>query len=256
MVKNLHPASFISFFFDTCLLIDTKILCQKIKESYITLKDPFTYKRINDLVKICYHAYSKYYSTFEVPEDVFTIIINEFSLEFMRFGTKKDIIELLKNLPGLPDEIPLRIIQTRLSETIEKIPEKIPDEINDNDFVKYMLHTLQLTMEQNWAYDLSVPYFVLEHFFIQDILIGVDSDDEHYFVEKTIENLESFNRWPEPNYMGLGEAELADLNLIEEIIIKYKQPAQLHDLFTNTDKASIDKYRTMAKFSFDFELQQ
>jgi hypothetical protein len=29
---------------------------------------------------------------------------------------------------------------------------------------------------------------LLEHFLIQDILIGVDSDDEHDFVKKTIEN--------------------------------------------------------------------
>jgi hypothetical protein len=239
-------------FFDTCIEIDTKTLCQRIEKSYTSLKYPFTYKRINDLLKICYHAYAKYYSDFKVPEDMFTAIMKKFSVELIRFGTKKNIIEHLDNLPGLPEEIALRIIKTRLSETIEKIPKKIPDEINDKDFVQYMLHTLQLIMEQRWDYDLSIPYLLLEHFLIQDILIGVDSDDEHDFVKKTIENLELFQRWPEPPYMGLGEAELADLKLIKKIIIKYKQPAQLSDLMTNIEEVSIDEQRAMAKFSSEF----
>jgi hypothetical protein len=239
-------------FFDTCIEIDTKTLCQRIEKSYTSLKYPFTYKRINDLLKICYHAYAKYYSDFKVPEDMFTAIMKKFSVELIRFGTKKNIIEHLDNLPGLPEEIALRIIKTRLSETIEKIPKKIPDEINDKDFVQYMLHTLQLIMEQRWDYDLSIPYLLLEHFLIQDILIGVDSDDEHDFVKKTIENLELFQRWPEPPYMGLGEAELADFKQIKKIIIKYKQPAQLSDLMTNIEEVSIDEQRAMAKFSSEF----
>src|SRR5271169_1963536 len=120
------------------------------------------------------------------------------------------------------------------------------------DFVRYMLHTLQLIMEQRWAYDLSIPYLLLEHFFIQDILIGVDSDDENYFVRKKIENWKSFQRWPEPYYMGLGDAELADLKLISEIIIKYEQPAQLSYLFNNINEISMDKYQAIARFDPKF----
>jgi hypothetical protein len=239
-------------FFDTCLEIDIKTLCQRIWRSYITTKDPDKHKDINDLLKICYNVYAKHYSDYKVSEEMFTTVINEFSVEFMRFGTKTDIIKLLENLPGLPEEIPLRIIKTRLSERIEKLPAKIPDGRDDKDFVKYMLHILQLIMEKRWAYDLSIPYLLLEHFFIQDILIGVDCDDEHYFMRKKIENWKSFERWPDPYYMGLGEVELADLKLISEIIIKYKQPAQLSDLFNNIDEISMDKYRAIARFGSEF----
>jgi hypothetical protein len=72
---------------------------------------------------------------------------------------------------------------------------------------------------------------LLEHFFLQDILTGVDSDDEHYFVKKTLDNYALIGKWPESFYMGLGEAELADLELISEIIIKYKQPSVFYDLY-------------------------
>lgn len=223
-------------FFDTCLEIDTKTLWEGIWKSYITTKNPFTYNRINDLLKICYHAYAKHYSNFKVPEDTFTAIMNQFSVELIRFKTKKEIIELLNKLPGLPEEISLRIIKTRLSGTIEEIPEKIPDEINDKDFVKYMLHTLQLIMEYKWDYNLSMHYLLLEHFFIRDILIGVDSAVEHHFVKRIIENRDLFQRWPEPRYMGLGKAESADLILIKTIMSEYKQLAQLIDSSNNPDE--------------------
>jgi hypothetical protein len=238
-------------FFDTCLEIDTKTLWEGIWKSYITTKNPFTYKRINDLLKICYHAYAKHYSNLKVPEDTFTAIMNQFSVELIRFGTKKEIIELLDKLSGLPEEIPLRIIKTRLSGTIEKIPEKMPDEINDKDFVRYMLHTLQLIMELKWDYDLSMHYLLLEHLFIRDILIGVDSADEHHFVKKTIENRDLFQRWPEPLYMGLGKTESADLILIKTIMREYKQPAQLIYSSTNPDEIN----QRILEYSY-FQLQQ
>jgi hypothetical protein len=44
-----------------------------------------------------------------VPEDMFIAIMDQFSMELIRLGTKKDIIEFLEKLPGLPEEIPLRI---------------------------------------------------------------------------------------------------------------------------------------------------
>jgi len=115
-----------------------------------------------------------------------------------------------------------------LSRTIGKIPEKIPDKINDKDFVKYMFHTLQLIAEYKWNYDLSMHYLILEHFFIRDVLIGVDSAHEHYFVKRTRENRDLFKRWREPHYMGFGDAELADLILSKTIIRKYKQLSLIH----------------------------
>lgn len=231
-------------FFDTCLEIDIETLCQKIWKSYITVKDPFTHQRINDLLKICYHTYAKHYSNFKVSEGMFVSIMKEFSVEFVRIVTKKDIIEFFKDLPGLPEEIPLQVAKTRLSEPIEEIPKKIPKEIDARDFVKYVLHALQLIIKQRWNFDSSIHYLLLEHFFIQDILIGVDFYDEHYFVKKTIENWDLFDRWPKPLYKSLGDAELADLELISKIIIKYKQPELFGDLFDNRDEV----YQKLIKF--------
>jgi hypothetical protein len=141
-------------FFDACLEIDTKTLCQRIWKSYITTKDPLRNKRINDLLKICYIACTKYYSEFKMTEDLFTATMKRFPWEYVKLGIKEYIVEFFKhNLPGLPKEIPLQMFKTRLSETINEIPEKIPDKINNNDFVNYMLHTLQLIMEPMRDYD-------------------------------------------------------------------------------------------------------
>jgi hypothetical protein len=230
-------------FFDTCLEIDIETLCQRIWKSYTTIKDIPKYKRINDLLKICYHTYTKHYSTFKVPEGMFINIMKKFPVEFVRIITKKDVIRFFKDLPGLPKEIYSQIAKTRLSEPIEEISE-IPTEIDAEDFVKYMLHALQLIINQRWDFDSSIHYLLLEHFLIQDILIGVDLYDEHYFVKKTIENHDLFDRWPKPHYMSLGDAELADLKLISEIIIKYKQPTRFNDLFDNMDKV----YQKLVKF--------
>lgn len=84
---------------------------------------------------------------------------------------------------------------------------------------------------------------LLEHFLIHDILIGMDLDDEHYFMKKTLDNYTLIGRCPEPFDLGLGEAELADLRLISEIIIKYKQPSVYYDLY-GKDKV----YQELLKF--------
>ena len=92
---------------------------------------------------------------------MFTATMKKFSWPEIRLGIKEYIVGFFKyNLPGLPKEIPLRIVKTRLSETIKEIPEKIPDEINDNDLVNYMLYTLQLIIEQMWDYDSSKHHFL------------------------------------------------------------------------------------------------
>jgi len=211
---------------------------------YYILKDPFTHQRINDLLKICYQTYAKHYSNFKVPEGMFVSIIKKFSVEFVRIVTKKDIMEFFKDLPGFPEEIPLQIAKTRLSEPIEEMPKKIPTEIDARDLVKYVLHALQLIKKQRLDFDSSIHYLLLEHFFTQDILIGVDLYDEHYFVKRTIENWGLFDRWPKPLYKSLGDAELADLKLISEIIIKYKQPGLFGDFFDNRN----DVYQKLVKF--------
>jgi hypothetical protein len=79
--------------------------------------------------------------------------------------------------PGLPEEIPLVIFETKLSK-IEKIPEKIPDDINCKELVTYILNTIWLMIEQNRDYLFSKDDLLLKHFFNHDILLGVDSTDE------------------------------------------------------------------------------
>jgi hypothetical protein len=244
---RLHIQLLLSLsFFDTCIEIDSKTLGQRIWKSYTTIKDSFRHERINDLLKICYRAYAKYYSDFKVSEDVFVAIMKKFSVEFITIRTEKAIIEFYKSLPGLPEKMLSRIVKTRFCEPIEEIPDKIPDEIDAKYFEKYMLHALQLIRDQRRDYYSSIYYLLLEHFFIQDVLIGVDSDDEHDFVKKTIENGALFHRWPElfDIDIRLEDAELADLKLVSDIIYKYKQPAQFSDGCNNPDevKQKVLKY--------------
>ena len=106
-------------------------------------------------------------------------------------------------------------------------------------------------MKQKWDYDLSMHYLLLEHFFIQDILIGVDSAGEHYFVKRTIENRDLLQGWPEPLYIGIGKAESVDLILIKAIIRKYKPPAHLIDSSNNPDEIN----QKILEYSY-FQLRQ
>ncbi len=91
------------------------------------------------------------------------------------------------SLPGLSEELPKIIFETKLS-GIEGIPEEIPDEINAEDFVRYMLNKIDVIIAYFWDYNHSKDDLLLEHFFNHDRLLGVDSDDEHYYVKKLITN--------------------------------------------------------------------
>ena len=135
---------------------------------------------------------------------------------------------------------------------MEKIPEKIPDEINDKDLVSYMLNTISLIIEQKWNYKFAKDDLLLKHFFDQDMLFGVDSDDEHNFVKKTIENHTLPRGSTEPHNLILREAELADLRLASEIIYKYKQPAQFSDGCNNPNEV----YQKVLEYYSYFQLQQ
>ena len=220
-------------FFNTCIEADTKILCQGTWNSYTTIKDPLRHKRINALLKICYLTCAKHYSDFQLSEDMFTTIVTKTPWEVFRFDHTGYLVRLFEYyLPGLPEEIPLLISKTKLFE-IDKIPEKIPDEISEEDLVKYMLNTLKLIMERRLDYESLLYDLLLEHFFNHDILIGVDSNEEHEFVKNTIENHALPRGSIDPPYITLQKAILADSKLISEIIIKYKQPAELSDISNN-----------------------
>ena len=231
---KIHIQLLISFsFFNTCIEADTTILCQGTWNSYTTIKDPLRHKRINDLLKICYLTCSKHYSDFQLSQDMFTTIVTQTPWEVFRFDYTGYLVGLFEYyLPGLPEEIPLLISKTKLFE-IDKIPEKIPDEIYEEDLVKYMLNTLKLIMERKLDYESLLHDLLLEHFFNHDVLIGVDSQEEHEFVKNTIKNHESPRGSTAPPYVNLQKAILADSKLISEIIIKYKQPTELSDISSN-----------------------
>ena len=139
------------------------------------------------------------------------------------------------SLPGLPEELPKIIFETKLS-GIEKIPDEIPDEINADDFVRYMLNTISLIIEYDWDYNFAKDDLLLEHFFNHDRLLGVDSTDEHYYVKKIIYNHALPGGSIQPHNMLLQEKEFADLKVASEIIIKYKQPAKFSDVSDNLDE--------------------
>ncbi len=83
---------------------------------------------------------------------------------------------------------------------------------------------------------LSENDLLLKHFFDHDILFEVASEDEHYFVKKTIENHTFPNRKIGSYTIVRREAILADLELANEIMIKYKQPGKFSNFFSKLDK--------------------
>jgi len=171
-------------FFNTYIEADIKIFHQGNWNSYTTINDKLRHKRITDLLKICYLMCAKYYPDFKLSEDMFTDILTKTPWDIFRFDPTGNLVRLFEDyLPGLPKEIPLQISKTKLSK-IEQIPEKTPEEIDEKDLLKYILTTLQLIMEQLLDYESLIHDLLLEHFFNHDILIGVDSKEEHEFVKK------------------------------------------------------------------------
>jgi hypothetical protein len=187
-----------------------------------------------------------------MSEKAFTDTIKALPWENIVFFDKAHVLKWIRDyLPGLPEEIPLQIFKTKFPE-IEKIPEKLADQINDKDLVRYMLNTISLIIEQKWDYKFAKDDLLLKHFFDQDMLFGVDSDDEHDFVKKTIANHTLPSGSTEPHNLILREAELADLELANEMIYKYKQPAQFSDGCNNPDEV---KQKVLEFYSY-FQLRQ
>ena len=237
-------------FFNTYIEADTKIFHQGNWNSYTTINDHLRHKRINDLLKICYLTCAKQYPDFKLSEDMFTDILTKTPWEVFRFDSTRSLVRLFEDyLPGLPTEIPLQISKTKLSR-IEKIPDKIPDEINNENLVKYMLNTLQLIVEQTLDYESLIYDLLLEHFFKHDILIGVDSQEEHEFVKKTIENHALPKGSTDPPYENLRKAKLADARLMTETLIKYNQSARLSCISDNFD----EEYQIIVEHCSNFQL--
>jgi hypothetical protein len=238
-------------FFNTYIEADTEIFHQGNWNSYTTIDDHLRHKRINDLLEICYLTCSKYYPDFQMSEDMFKDILIKTPWEIFRFDSTRYLVRLFEDyLPGLPKEIPLQISKTKLSR-IDKVSEKIPEEIDEKDLVKYMLNTLQLIMERQLDYESLIYDLLLEHFFKHDILIGVDSQEEHEFVKKALENHILPKGSTDPPYVNLRKATLADMRLITETLIKYNQSTKLSGTSNHFD----EEYQTVKKYYSNFQFE-
>lgn len=146
------------------------------------------------------------------------------------------------HFPGLPKKIPLHISKTQFL-CIDSVPDEIPDEIYRGELIQYILYTISLIVDHNWEYRFTRDDLLLKHFFNHDILLKVDSKDEHYFVEKTIENHTQpytlINRKSTgsigPTNTIMRDVGLADLKLASEIMSKYKQEDKFGYFFSQVD---------------------
>ncbi|WP_048050984.1 hypothetical protein [Methanosarcina soligelidi] len=229
-------------FFNTCIETGKRPLETAVVKVYRNSIDALRQRRIDDLLKKCYISCVKHYPDFKAPEEEFTNVMHTLRFEPL-LSSHSIILELFKeHLPGLPEEIPLQIFQTQLS-GIEGIPEKIPEEIDNKDLIRYVLNTLHLIKKQWQDFEFINDDLLFEHFLNHDILIGEESDDQLYFVKKTKENHALPRGSTEPWQMILKEAELADLKLASEMIFKYKQPSRFS--FNTIDEiyqAVLDSY--------------
>jgi hypothetical protein len=239
-------------FFNTCIEFGIEKVEQGVHKMYITNSGSYRHQRINDLLKVCYPACAKCNDDFDMLENLFANRMINGCWDLTKFFDKYRISNYFNAyFPGLPEELPKIIFETKLL-GIEKIPEEIPDEINCKELVTYILNTIWLIAEQDRDYLLSSDDLLLKHFFNHDILLGVDSKDEHYFVKKKIENrtlLSNVDRTLSPI---IGKVNMADLKLASEIIIKYKQPGRFSYFSSQSDKV----YQKFAGGYENFTFQQ
>jgi hypothetical protein len=239
-------------FFNTCIEFGIEKVEQGVHKMYITNSGSYRHQRINDLLKVCYPACAKCNDGFDMLENLFANRMINGCWDIAKFFDKDRISKYFNTyFPGLPEELPQIIFKTKLLE-IEKIPEEIPDEINCKELVTYILNTIWLIAEQDRDYLLSSDDLLLKHFFNHDILLGVDSKDEHYFVKKKIENHTLLSNVDSTLSPIIDEVNLADLKLASEIIIKYKQPGRFSYFSSQSDKV----YQTFAGGYDNFTFQQ
>jgi hypothetical protein len=236
-------------FYNTCLEFSIGRIHQGITEIYNTGMGSDQHRRMLKLIKVCYSGYVKQNSGFKISQYELRNALIAFPWKNIFSFDNEYFLKLFEDyLPGLPKELPRIIFETKLSE-IEGIPEEIPDEINAEDFVRYMLNTIIVIMRYFWNYNRSIDDLLLEHFFNHDRLIGVDSDDEHYYINKIKANQALPSGSIQPDNLLLRDKEFADLKLASEFIIKYKQPAKFNNVSDNLDEV----YQAVVKCASDYQ---
>lgn len=237
-------------FFNTCIETGSRILEKGIWKIYITSTGSYRHQRIEKLLKLCYSKCIKHYSEFKMSENEFMNLIKAHPWEIYRFFPEDMLLKgFEREFPGLPKEIPLKIFETKLSEK-EETAETIPEEINDEDLVRYILDAMRLRMEEKLDFELSSDDLLFEHFLHHDILIGADSPEELYFANKSKENHTLPKGSTAPYQIILREAELADLKLASEMIFKFKQPSRFN--FDTADEI----YQAVLEFYSRRQVQQ
>lgn len=245
-----------SSFFDACIKNSIDALDRGFVKMYRLNIDFHRNQQINDLLKVCYLASVKYHSDLKTSDETFTKSMRgipwEIYIDFTEDMIPKNMLpdELEQFFPALPEEIPRLFFKTRLV-GLKEIPDEIPDEIIKEDIGKYALEALRLIIDQKLDLRASMDVLQLEHFFNHDIITGVVSEYESYFVKQTNKNHTLPRGSTEPCRMNLKEAELADLRLASEMILNYKQPSK----FSVSD--SFDEiYQTVLKFYSFRQIQQ
>ena len=245
-----------SSFFNACIENSIDALDRGFVKMYRLNIDFYRNQRINDLLKVCYIASVKYHSDLKTSEEQFTNSMRglpwEIYIDFTENMIPKNMLphEFEQHFPGLPEEIPWLFFKTKLL-GLEEIPVEIPDEISKEDIGKYALEALRLIIDQTLGLRASKDVLLLEHFFNHDIITGVVSEYEPYFVKQTNKNHTLPRGSTEPWRMDLKEAELADLRLASEMIIKYKQPSE----FSISDNLN-EVYQAVLKFYSFWQVSQ
>lgn len=233
-------------FFNTSIETGRRPIEEGTWKIYITGIGSYRHQRIDDILRVCYSAYSKNYPELKMSETEFANIVKAHPWEIYRLFSEDVLLKWFEDtFPGLPKEIPNLISKTKLS-GLEEISEEIPDEINDKELVKYMLEAMRLRMEERFDFKRLMDDLLLEHFLHHDMLIGKDSPEELYFVKKTKENHSLPRGSTEPWQVILREAELADLKLASEMIYKFKKPSRFSfDTVDETYQAVLKYYSRM-----------
>jgi hypothetical protein len=245
-LKLLLSASF----FNTSIETGSRGLDRGIWKIYINTIGSYRHQRIDELLELCYFTHIKHYSDFKMSEDEFINTIKAHPWEIYRSFAEDVLLKLFEEkFPGFPKEIPHLIFKTQLS-GIEEIPEEIPEEIDEKDLIRYMLDAMRLRIEEKIDFEYIKDDLLLEHFLHHDMLIGADSPEELYFINKTKESHNLPRGSTVPGQVVLGEAELADLKLASEMIFKYKQPSR----FTYNTVDEI--YQAVLDFYSRWQLQQ
>jgi hypothetical protein len=224
--------------FNMCIDTDEKTLFEGVWRIYINCKGADRYQRIESLLKVCYSACVKHYSSFQISENAFIDIRNNSLFTYLWLFDGKTILEIFeKFLPGLPEEIPKLVFKTGLS-GIEGIPKEIPDEINGEELTKYMLNTIRLVTEQFQDFESTRDGILLEHCLKNDMLLGPVLQEEINFVKKTKDALLLANVW------GSQKIKKADLKLASEIVFNYKQPSRFIEGANDPD----DVFKKLLRF--------